>query len=502
MSESNFHNLSESIRDGILIANARGQHIYANRHAAEQLGYSVDELLKTELKDLADPEAYQILKQRLSDQISGLPVPSTFETVIRRKDGTSFHAEITGFKTNWEGQECDLVIFRDITSQERILNDLQQSKRELSTLMANLPGMVYSCVNDPEWTMVFISEGSIELTGYLPDELIESSTVSYNDIIHNEDRQCVWAIIQEALEEHTTYDISYRITTKSGSVKHVWERGQGIFETDGHLHHLEGFITDITERKLADAELKIKNAELQRLNVEKDKFFSIIAHDLRSPFNTLLGFSELLADNVQQYTLAQIQQMANDMFYSAGNLFKLLENLLEWSRMKRGLISFKPVKCNLSYVIKQNIELHILQAGKKSVSINNIIDPATIVIADLQMLNGIIRNLLSNAIKFSHHGGTVFLESEETKDNNLIISIKDEGIGIPDEMKEKLFALGSESSRKGTDGEPSTGLGLLLCKEYIEKHKGKLWVESEVGKGSTFHFTLPIFNEQAIFSNF
>ena len=489
MSESNFHNLAESIKDGILIVNAKGQHVYANRHAADQLRYSIDEILKTDLKDLADPKEYPILQKRLSDRLAGRPVPSSYEAIIIRKDGTSFQAEITGSKTNWEGQDCDLVLFRDITSQKRIIDDLHYSKRELSTLMANLPGMVYSCINNHDWTMIFISEGSFALTGYLPYELIESSTVSYNDIIHAEDRDSVWDIIQAALEEHTTYDIGYRIIAKSGSVKHVWERGQGIFEPDGHLHHLEGFITDITERKQAEEELKIKNEELQKLNAEKDKFFSIVAHDLKSPFNTLLGYSALLADNVQQYTLAQIQQMANNMFYSAGNLFKLLENLLEWSRMKRGLISFKPVKCNLSDVVKQNTELHILQAGKKSVSIINTIDPATIVIADLQMLNGIIRNLLSNAIQFSHHGGTVIFESKETKDNNLIISIKDEGIGIPDEMKDKLFALGSESSRKGTDGEPSTGLGLLLCKEYIEKHKGNLWVESEVAKGSTFYFT-------------
>ena len=494
MSESNFHNLAETIKDGILIVNAQGQIIYANRHTADQLRYSIDELLKIGLKDLVDSDVYPMLKQWLGDR----PVPSNYEAIIRRKDGTSFHAEITGLKTQWEGKECELVILRDITKHERMFNDLRQSKRELSTLMANLPGMVYSCVNDPEWTMVFISEGSIELTGYLPDELIESSTVSYNDIIHFQDRHGVWEVIQAALEDQTTYDIGYRIFTKSGSVKHVWERGQGIFETDGHLHHLEGFITDITERKQAEAELKIKNEELQKLNAEKDKFFSIVAHDLKSPFNTLLGYSALLADNVQEYTLVQIQQMANNMFSSAGNLFTLLENLLEWSRIKRGQASFKSVKCNLSEIINQNTELNKLQIEKKCLLITNSISSDTFVYADLQMLNGIIRNLVSNAIKFSHHGGSVMFKSQIIDEKTVEISICDEGIGIPDEMKEKLFVLGYQSSRKGTDGEPSTGLGLLLCKEYIEKHNGKLWVESEVGKGSEFHFTLPIFSGQAV----
>lgn len=619
MNESNFHNLAESIKDGILIANAEGKHVYANRHAADQLGYSIEELLKTELKDLADPEAYPMLQQRLSDRLAGRQVPATYETIIRRKDGTSFPAEVTGSKTSWEGQVCDLVLFRDVTSKNRILNDLQQSKRELSTLMGNLPGMVYSCVNDHEWTMIFISDGSIELTGYLPAELIESHTVSYNDIIHIEDQQRVWDLIQTALKKHETYDVEYRIITKSGSVKHVWERGQGIFDSDGHLHHLEGFVNNITDRKLAEeglqqsefkfkaladtsplaiymseglnqkaeyvnptfvrlfgytieevpsveqwwplaypeetyrrqiadewqskieksiktrseiepmdvvvtckdgstknikwgfkpiglqnwafgldlteqtraeAELKIKNDELQKLNAEKDKFFSIIAHDLKSPFTTLLGYSELLADNVRQYTLEHIQEMANNMFSSAGNLFKLLENLLEWSRMKQGQISFNPSKCNLYDVVKQNSELHCLLAEKKCVSVVNSIPQHTIVKADLNMLNGIVRNLLSNAIKFSYYGGSVVFVSEETKDNTILFSISDNGIGIPDEMKEKLFVLGAESSRKGTYGEPSTGLGLLICKEYVEKHKGKIWVESETGKGCTFYITL------------
>jgi PAS domain S-box-containing protein len=154
MNESNFYNLAESIKDGILIANAKGQHLYANRSAAEQLRYSIEELLKTELKDLADPESYPMLQQRLRDRIAGRIVPSNYETIIRRKDGTSFPAEITGSKTEWEGQECDLVLFRDITCQKQILNDLKQSKRELFTLMANLPGMAYSCINDHDWTMI------------------------------------------------------------------------------------------------------------------------------------------------------------------------------------------------------------------------------------------------------------------------------------------------------------------------------------------------------------
>jgi signal transduction histidine kinase len=181
--------------------------------------------------------------------------------------------------------------------------------------------------------------------------------------------------------------------------------------------------------------------------------------------------------------------MANNMFSSAGNLFTLLENLLEWSRIKQGQASFKPVKCNLYEVINQNTELHKMQIEKKWITITNSISPDTFIYADLQMLNGIIRNLLSNAIKFSHPRGSVLFRSTIFDENTLEISICDSGIGIPDEMKRRLFVLGADSARKGTAGEPSTGLGLLLCKEYIEKHSGNIRLESEEEHGSTFHFT-------------
>ena len=229
LQNANFHNLAESIQDGIVIANPAGQHLYVNRRAAEILLYSCEELLHLNMKDLAHSSVYPIMHKRLLDRIAGRPVPSTYEVLIRRKDGSCFLAEVTGTKTLWHGQECDLVVFRDITMRKKVEAELQQNRRELTILMDHLPGMVYSCLNDTNWTMTFVSEGSSDLTGYLPYELMYSK-LSFNDIIHPDDQKMVWDTIQQALEKRTTYTLEYRIITKSGQIKHVWERGRGVFD--------------------------------------------------------------------------------------------------------------------------------------------------------------------------------------------------------------------------------------------------------------------------------
>jgi signal transduction histidine kinase len=249
---------------------------------------------------------------------------------------------------------------------------------------------------------------------------------------------------------------------------------------------------ELKEKKKAEEKLIQMNQELIKLNAEKDKFFSVMSHDLKSPFNCLLGLSRMLADDIENLTLEEIQEMANNMHSVASNLFKLLENLLEWSRIQRGLVQFSPRVCILSEIINENMGIHSLQASQKGLDIINSISPGTLIYADFQMMNAIIRNLLSNAIKYSHMNSSIIIFSRESNENEMEIAIKDTGIGMSKETKEKLFSLGLVNSGNGTDGETGTGLGLLLCKEYIGKHNGKIWVESEEGKGSTFYLSLPV----------
>lgn len=236
--------------------------------------------------------------------------------------------------------------------------------------------------------------------------------------------------------------------------------------------------------------IKKKNEELQISNSEKDKFFSIIAHDVRGPLSSFLALTEIMDENLQYMTTSDLQAIITSMRSSSKNLYELLGNLLEWSQMERGMTYFNPEPVNLLELAKNCIKSVSELADKKSVSIALHIPANLMIFADKNMLATIIRNLMSNAVKFTRSGGETSITARDAENLGIEILVRDSGIGISEKMLDKLFELNGQTSRNGTDGEPSTGLGLVLCKEFVEKHNGKIWVESEVGKGSTFRFTL------------
>jgi len=235
-----------------------------------------------------------------------------------------------------------------------------------------------------------------------------------------------------------------------------------------------------------------QNEELALLNNEKDKFFSIIAHDLRSPFNAFLGFTRMMAEDLQDLSRDEIQNIARLMRTSATNLYSLLDNLLAWSRLQRGLIALAPEPFRLMPKIAESLLSVIDLAEKKEIEISNAVPENMVVCADWIMFESIIRNIASNAIKFTPRGGKIIISATVQPGSLAEISIRDNGIGMSRELIEKLFLHDVRSNRKGTEDEPSTGLGLIICKDLIEKQGGKLWVVSEEGTGSEFLFTLPL----------
>ena len=239
-------------------------------------------------------------------------------------------------------------------------------------------------------------------------------------------------------------------------------------------------------------ELRKQSIELQRLNAEKNKFFSIIAHDLRGPFNGFLGLTELMAEELSELTMEEIQKIALDMRNSATSLFRLLDNLLDWSRMEQGQIPFKPETVHLLSAVDESMAIFKIPAKKKAIDMGWHISADIHVFADRNMLQAIIRNLVSNAVKYTPKGGKINITAIAAANKEVKISVEDTGIGMSASLLDGIFRLDGQSNRTGTEGEPSTGLGLLLCKEFIEKHGGKLGVESEEGLGSTFYFTLAI----------
>jgi PAS domain S-box-containing protein len=250
-------------------------------------------------------------------------------------------------------------------------------------------------------------------------------------------------------------------------------------------------VRNITEQKQAALEIKLKNEELQKVNSEKDKFFSVIAHDLLNPFQALLGFSSAMGEDLLNLPLEKIQKIAVNMRQSANTLFYLLENLLDWSQMQRGVMGFKPKTLKLARTVSEVIDLVRNVADKKMIVISQIISEELTVFADRQMLESLMRNLIFNAVKFTPNGGQVTISAFVLPDKQIEISVTDTGIGMDQILIGNLFKLDEQAKRKGTEGEPSTGLGLIICKDFIEKHGGKLVVESEEGKGSSFSFSLP-----------
>jgi len=262
------------------------------------------------------------------------------------------------------------------------------------------------------------------------------------------------------------------------------------FDDIGNPHHL-CMIEDITERIQAGAEIKFKNEQLNAINATKDKFFSIIAHDLRGPLGSFMELTEMMAGDSHHFTSDQEKELKLDLSHSARNVFNLLGNLLEWSQMQQGHTAFNPQIHDLKELLNESTKIVADSARNKAIEIVVNIHDEQEVFADTNMFQTIIRNLVSNAVKFSPKGGRVIISAAPGENNTAVIALKDSGIGMSKEMLDHLFSIDTKSSRSGTDGERGTGLGLLLCKEFIEKHGGRIWVESEEGKGSKFYFSLP-----------
>jgi signal transduction histidine kinase len=240
--------------------------------------------------------------------------------------------------------------------------------------------------------------------------------------------------------------------------------------------------------------LAAKNAmsfqSLVELNATKDKFFSIIAHDLKSPFNAILGFSEMLHTEIINKNYDDIEHYSRIKQTTSNNAFDLLQNLLEWARSQTCKIDFQPEYFVLSELVDSIIDLLGNVAVKKGIEIKKVIPSGLKVSGDKHMIETVIRNLVSNSVKYTNKGGEITVSATAlTKD--IQISISDTGVGIPPEKIETIFQIANTSSTLGTDNEKGTGLGLVLCDEFIDQHNGQIWVKSEIGKGSTFYFTIP-----------
>ena len=248
-------------------------------------------------------------------------------------------------------------------------------------------------------------------------------------------------------------------------------------------------IIDLTGHRKAVEALSKSSEELKLLSSAKEKLFSIIAHDLRGPFQSLLGASELLATDIDKLSHEEIVLFSKGLNNNLNSLYRLLENLLQWSLMQRNMLVYKPVIFNLNDLACKILEISEQSAVNKEIAITNSLNPGIFVFADSDMIRSVIHNILMNAIKFTPQKGKIIISSKENADT-IEVSIKDSGVGVESGDSYKLFNFDTFITTKGTNGEKGTGLGLPLCKEFVERNNGRIWVESELGKGSEFSFSL------------
>lgn len=330
----------------------------------------------------------------------------------------------------------------------------------------------------------FVRSDSKSYLNHFLSEIFESDT----------ERSCEVALVSE--KELPVYAYLLGLVTKDGqfcdiSMIDITERVQAEEKVKTTL--LELTAANKIKKEHENELIKV-NKDLERAlqsNSDANRFISILAHDLRSPFSVILGYSELLSDNLHKFRSEEIEKLANEINKSTQMTFSLLEDLLKWARVRSGRIPFKPQKLNFKDIWADINKILTPFACSKNIEITYSIPDAVEVIADADMLKTILRNLISNAVKYSNPGGLIKVTAEQTI-TNIMFSVSDNGIGIHPDNLNKLFDLSELHPTPGTDGEKGMGLGLFLCKGFVEKHGGKIWAESIYGKSSIFYFTIPV----------
>jgi PAS domain S-box-containing protein len=376
-------------------------------------------------------------------------------------------------------------VIMDIHERKLFEKELIEREINYTVLFNTVRQAIY--IQNPDSTVISVNQGAVEMYGYEKEYFI-GKTPEFLSAPGKNDMTQIMEYLKLAYQGRPQ-KYEFWGKKRNGIIfpEEIWTVKGKYFGQEV----LISLAIDITERELAEAEIKRKNEELQKINGEKDKFFSIIAHDLKSPFTGFLGLTDLMVEKMSSMNLDEIHDLAKIMRTSANNLFRLLGNLLEWSSMQRGLTTFNPSPFLLMPKISEALILVLDGADKKKITIIYNVPTDLEVFADANMFGVIIRNLMTNAVKFTPSGGSITISAKSVSDKSVEISIKDTGIGMNAYIVDNLFRLDINTSRKGTEGEYSTGLGLVLSKDFIEKHKGKLWVESEEGNGSVFRFTLP-----------
>jgi len=429
--------------------------------------------------------------------------PQFFEWIHMRPDGSLFDAEVSLNSLQLDGQTMLQAIVRDVTQRNQVERRYREMTSMFRLMTDNMTDLLWA--KDLQKRFIFTNRAHRDKILNAADE---NEPMGKTDLFFA-DRE------KTSHPENPEYHTFGQICTDSDEVvlqdpqPHRFEESANvkgnflvldvfkapIFDDHGKMIGTVGSGRDVTHEKETEATLKTLLANLQELNKSKDKFFSIIAHDLKGPFNSILGFSELLTTDWDDFSEEERKHLVKNIRSSSMLTYRLLENLLEWSRAQTGRMEFNPVLVDLANLANESLILLREMADQKQIKLFSEINFNTMVFADENMVRTVFRNLISNAIKFSYPGQTVKLKALEYFDEEKQVpmvraDVSDQGIGIAEEHLTKLFRIDQQYQTSGTSNEKGTGLGLVLCKELVDRNKGSISVVSQPGSGSVFSFTL------------
>ena len=484
----------EAAQEGIAVQNNR-KYTLVNDSFARMFGYdSYKDILGKDPLDFVDDEEIAGVAKHIESREMGEDSPEKYHYKGKKKDGSQISIEKS--VTSFETAEGLFVVssFRDITHQKIAMTALEESEEKYRGLTENINDSVWTAERvDNKLKQIFYTSAVEKITGYPNKNFIDDPKL-WLRIIHPNDRENMVTKLRRVFKDpvRNTEEFEYRVIHKLGNIVWIKNKLNLLRDEKGEIQKIYGLISDITLNKKSEEEVKKSTEELKVLNESKDRFISIVSHDLRTPFSSILGFTDLLLTDSNLKDDKQIEYVTY-IQESARSMLSLVNSLLDWTRLQTGRISFEPERINAGSIITKSIQMLSGAALQKNINLVSDIEEEVYVHADENLLLQVFNNIVSNAIKFTKDGGSIVISAMPLASKiEVQFKVKDSGIGIKEEDIQKLFSVDSKYTTEGTSGEKGSGLGLSLCKEIVLKHGGEISVNSEYGKGTEFLFTIPI----------
>lgn len=484
----------EASQDGIAVT-VNGTIILVNNSFVKMLGYESED-------DLAGSNFYEFIANKDRERIEntfhdlehdGVEI-DRIEFDLIKKDGSAFSVADSVAKYGVDENMFLVSVLRDVTIEKQNREALLESEERYRSITENIEESLWTAEQrDSKLKVVLYTPAIQNITGFSPEEFLTDDK-KWMKIIHPDDAETVLSKMKRLYSDFVRHSdaFEYRIINNSGNIVWIENKINIIRDQKGGIQKIYGLVSDVSFKKKAEEELKNSAENLKKLNEAKDRFLSIISHDLRTPFSSILGFTDYLlsekdVDPEKQRTYIKLIQD------SSKSMLSLVNSLLDFTRIQTGRVRFEPDRISANTIIQKSLNIVSGSAMQKNITLKNLVGNEVFVHADATLLMQVFNNLISNAIKFTNPGGEIVITSQpNVAERGFEFRVKDNGIGIKEEDLEKLFNVDSKFTTPGTSGEKGSGLGLSLVQEIIQKHGGNISVNSEYGKGTEFIFTIPV----------